>query len=66
MIINSIKQELKRLSRVIEKEQNISYSEIFFLQEHKKEIMEMGDIVLAQWADISEQEWNNGYLAQVE
>ena len=62
MIANSIKQELKRLSKVIEKEQNISYSEIFFLQEHKAEIMQMGDVRLAEWSGITEEEWNNQEL----
>lgn len=37
--------------------QNISYSEIAYLQSHKKEIIAMDDIELAQWAGISEDEW---------
>lgn len=37
---------------------NISYSEIVYLQAHKKEIITMDDIELAQWAGISEEEWN--------
>lgn len=36
----------------------ISYSEIAYLQAHKKEIITMDDIELAQWAGISEEEWN--------
>ena len=38
--------------------QNIDYSEIFYLQEHKAEIKAIGDIELAQWAGMSEEEWN--------
>lgn len=38
--------------------QNISYSEIAYLQDHKAEIKAIGDIELAQWAGISEEEWN--------
>lgn len=39
-------------------DENISYSEIAFLQEHKAEIKGLNDIELAQWAGISEEEWN--------
>lgn len=38
--------------------ENISFSEIFYLKEHKAEIKAIGDIELAQWAGISEEEWN--------
>ena len=61
MIANSIKQELRRIKKEIEKEQ-VSYSEIFFLECHKAEIMKMDDILLAQWAGITEEEWNNKKL----
>ena len=37
--------------------ENISYSEIFWLQDHKKEVLEDGDITLCQWAGISEEEY---------
>jgi hypothetical protein len=37
---------------------NISYSEIAYLQDHKAEIKAIDDIELAQWAGISEEEWN--------
>ena len=55
---NTIK-ELKRLRKRIDNEQGISYGELFFIQEHKKEIFDMEDIVLAQWAGIPEKEWNS-------
>lgn len=61
MIVNSIKQELRRIKKEIEKEQ-VNYSELFFLESHKAEIMEMDDILLAQWAGITEEEWNNKEL----
>ena len=56
---NSTIRELKRLRKRIDNEQGISYGELFFIQEHKKEIFDMEDIVLAQWAGISEEEWNS-------
>lgn len=59
--MNEIKQELKRIRKEIEREQ-ISYSELFFLQEHKVEVMELGDIRLAEWAGITEEEWTNQQL----
>lgn len=40
----------------------ISYGEIFYLQSHQQDVLEYGDINMAQWADISEEEWNNGEL----
>ena len=56
---NNIIRELKRLRKRIDNEQGISYGELFFIQEHKKEIFDMEDIVLAQWAGIPEEEWNS-------
>lgn len=38
-------------------DENISYSEIFWLQNHKKEVLEDGDITLCEWAGISEEEY---------
>lgn len=57
-----VKEELLRISKAIENEESISYSEIAFLESHKEEIMELQDIVLAQWGGISEAEWNKGEL----
>lgn len=52
-------KELKSIKKSI-KNQNISYGEIFYLENHHAEIMELGDIELAQWGGISEEEWNKG------
>ena len=48
--INSIKKSIQN--------NNISYGEIAWLQNHQKEVKKTGDIELAQWAGISESEWN--------
>ena len=56
-----IRKELTRIKHEIEKER-IDYSEIAFLEGHKQEVLEYGDIVLAQWANITEEEWNNQEL----
>ena len=48
--LNSIREE-------IEKEQ-VSYGEIAYLQDHKQEVLETGDVLLCQWAGISEDEYN--------
>lgn len=50
--------ELKRISEEIHGERDISWGELAFLQNHKKEIFMLDDIVLAEWAGISESEWN--------
>ena len=57
----TIINELNRIKEEIEKEQ-VSYGEIHFLQCNREIIMELGDIVLAQWAGITEAEWNRGEL----
>lgn len=56
-----IKNELLRIKEEIEKE-CVSQGEIAYLESHKQEIMELGDIVLAQWAGITEAEWEEGEL----
>lgn len=56
-----IKATLDSIKESIENE-CISYGEIHYLQTHQQEVLEYGDIVMAQWADISEEEWNNGEL----
>lgn len=52
--------ELKRLRGMIDAEKDLSYGELAFLQDHKKEIFDLDDIVLAEWAGIPEEEWHNG------
>lgn len=39
-------------------DENISYGEIIWLQNHKQEVLDSDDMILAQWAGISEEEWN--------
>lgn len=53
-----IKAELNRLAKAIQNEEDLSYGEIAFLQDHQKEIYELGDIVLAEWAGIPEDVWS--------
>ena len=40
----TIINKLNRIKEEIENEEGISYSEILFLQCHKEEIMELGDL----------------------
>lgn len=54
-------KELLEIKKSIEDE-NISYAEISYLQSHKQEVLNTGDIELAQWAGITEEEFNNGEL----
>ena len=39
-----------------------SYGDLATLQSHKREVLEMGDIQLAEQAGITEEEWNKGEL----
>ena len=56
-----ILEQLNSIREEIEKEQ-VSYGELAYLEDHKQEILDMEDIVLAQWAGISEDEWEAGKL----
>ena len=38
------------------------YDDLFTLQSHKREVLEMGDIVLCEQAGITEEEYNKGEL----
>ena len=53
-------KELKRIGRLIAKEKDISYGDVSFLAEpqSKKLIKQIGDITLAEWSGMSEQEFN--------
>ena len=53
-----VKETLQEIAKSIERE-NVSYGEILFLQNHQKKIKEIGDVKLAEWAGISEEEWND-------
>lgn len=55
--------DLKSILKSIRQE-NISTSEILYLQEHKKEVLNTGDPILCQWAGISEQEYLKGKLGE--
>ena len=57
-----LRKELTRLKNVIYNEEDISYDELYFLECHKQEVLEYGDIRLAEWSGITEQEWNNKKL----
>ena len=56
-----VKKELEFIKKDIEAE-CISQGEIAYLEEHQQDILELEDIELAQWAGITEEEWNRGYL----
>ena len=56
-----VKKELESIKKSIEAE-CISQCEIAYLEEHQQDILELEDIELAQWAGITEEEWNRGYL----
>lgn len=45
---------LKQIKKSIENE-CISYDEIFYLENHQKEVLATGDILLCQWAGITEE-----------
>lgn len=57
-----LRKELTRLKNAIYNEEDISYDEILFLQCHQQEVLEYGDIRLAEWSGITEEEWNNKKL----
>ena len=46
----------KNIRKAIDDE-SVSYDEILFLSEHQEKVKEYGDIVLAEWAGVPEQEW---------
>lgn len=51
------------MSRLVEIKQSIldedvSYEELVYLQNHLDEVYDSNDILLAQWAGISEKDWN--------
>ncbi len=49
-------ERLKEIRRAIEDE-SASYDDIAYLNAHQEDVIESGDIVLAQWAGIPEDEW---------
>lgn len=57
-----LQEELIRIGKLIE-EGNCSYGELAFLQDHKQEVLEIGDVRLCEQAGITEEEFNNGKLS---
>lgn len=53
----TIKKRLLEIKKSIEAEQ-VFQSEICFLADHRKEVKELGDVVLAQWSGMDEEEFN--------
>ena len=58
----NVQKEIKRLAKMIENEEQLSYGELLFLQSHKRAIYNTGDIRLCEWAGITEDEYNNGHI----
>ena len=57
----TIKSELESIRKEIEAEKDLYMSEVVFLQDHKEEVKAYfpDDVILWQWADIPEEEFNN-------
>ena len=51
-------KELKEILNSIENE-NVSYYELSYLQEHKQEVLDTGNARLCEWAGITEDELLN-------
>lgn len=51
--MNKILKDIKKA--IINK--NVSWGELVLLQDYKDEILESGDMLLAEWAGISEEEF---------
>ena len=54
-------KELQEILNSIENE-NVSYYELSYLQEHKQEVLDTGNARLCEWAGITEEEYNKGEL----
>lgn len=57
-----LRKELTRLKNAIYNETGVSWYELSFLQSHKQEVLQYGDIRLAEWSGITEEEWNKQEL----
>lgn len=53
--------KLLEIKKSIENE-NVSYAELAYLESHKQQVLNTGDIELCQWAGITEEEYNAGKL----
>lgn len=56
MISKEILEELANIKNSI-KEENASWGELAYLGSHQEEILELGDIELAEWSGIPEEEY---------
>ena len=56
-----MEKELQEIKKSIQDE-CVSQGEIAYLESHKQEVLDTGDIELCQWAGITEEEYNNGKL----
>ena len=56
MISKEVLEELDNIKNSI-KEENVSWGELTYLESHKEEILELGDIELAEWSGIPEEEY---------
>ena len=50
-------RQLRKIKRAILNE-NVSYEELVILQGYRNEILKSGDTVLAEWAGITEEDFN--------
>lgn len=58
--LRDIIHELSRISKILQKDLSLYYSDLAFLYEHQAEIKDYfpDDLLLWQWAGIPETEWN--------
>ena len=59
--VTNMNKELQEILNSIENE-DVSYSEIAYLQSHKQEVLNTGNAILCEWARITEEEYNRGEL----
>ena len=60
-MVTELQKELIQIGQRIT-DGKASYEDLAILQSHKKEVLEMGDIVLCEQAGITEEEFNKGEL----
>ena len=60
-MVTDLEKELIQIGQRIT-DDKASYEDLATLQSHKKEVLEMGDIVLCEQAGITEEEFNKGEL----
>lgn len=60
-MVTELEKELIQIGQKIT-DGTCSYGELAYLQDHKQEVLDMGDITLCEQAGITEEEYNNGKL----